>query len=131
MACPNLPQEGDPGAIEAGTSGPGCLFVAERGGGARQLPLDGSGDDGGRPIAAAAPRSVAEARYAESVEAAHSDQSEAGRIAPALGITSEPLRLDSQTKYAVVARGDASIYLRLPRGGYARTSGTTLRAHSS
>ena len=61
---------------------------------------------------------MAEARYAESVEAAHSDQSEAGRIAAALGITAEPLRLDSQTKYAVVARGDASIYLRLPRGGY-------------
>ena len=36
----------------------------------------------------------------------------------ALGITAEPLRLDSQAKYAVVARGDASIYLRLPHGGY-------------
>jgi len=62
--------------------------------------------------------STSEARYAESVESGHSNQSEAALIAQALGITSEPLRLDSQTKYAVVARGDASIYLRLPHGDY-------------
>src|SRR5439155_19463982 len=30
------------------------------------------------------------------------------------GIVTPPLRLDSQAKYATVARGDASIYLRLP-----------------
>ena len=36
-----------------------------------------------------------------------------------IGITKEPVRIDSQCKYAVVARGDASIYLRLPtRPGY-------------
>jgi hypothetical protein len=36
-----------------------------------------------------------------------------------LGITLPPVRLDSQCKYAVVARGEASIYLRLPtRPGY-------------
>ena len=57
-------------------------------------------------------------RTCESVEAAHSNQSEAARIGAALGITAEPVRLDSQTKYAMVARGDASIYLRVPRGDY-------------
>ncbi len=31
-----------------------------------------------------------------------------------LGIRSEPYRIDSQCKYAAVARNDASIYLRLP-----------------
>ena len=46
------------------------------------------------------------------------NQSEAARIGAALGITAEPVRLDSQTKYAMVARGDASIYLRVPRGDY-------------
>jgi 3'(2'), 5'-bisphosphate nucleotidase len=39
-------------------------------------------------------------------------------VARILGITDEPLRMDSQAKYAVVARGDASIYLRLPNGDY-------------
>jgi 3'(2'), 5'-bisphosphate nucleotidase len=52
------------------------------------------------------------------VEAAHSGQEEAARIGSILGVTADPLRLDSQAKYALVARGDASIYLRIPRGGY-------------
>ena len=118
MGCPNLPYSGEPGDDEV--TGPiGCLFVAERGAGARMMPLFGaSADTPGDPIRAAAPASTAEARYAESVEAAHSDQSEAARIGAALGITAAPVRLDSQTKYAVVARGDASIYLRVPRGDY-------------
>jgi 3'(2'), 5'-bisphosphate nucleotidase len=35
-------------------------------------------------------------------------------VAALLGIRSEPYRIDSQCKYAAVARDDASIYLRLP-----------------
>jgi 3'(2'), 5'-bisphosphate nucleotidase len=52
------------------------------------------------------------------VEASHSAQDEAARISELLGISAPPLRLDSQAKYGLVARGDASIYLRIPRGGY-------------
>jgi 3'(2'), 5'-bisphosphate nucleotidase len=118
MGCPNLPYCGEPGAPSVG--GPiGVLFVAERGRGTRMMPLsEASADRAGEPVKTAAPASTAEARYAESVEAAHSNQSEAARIGAALGITAEPVRLDSQTKYAMVARGDASIYLRVPRGDY-------------
>jgi 3'(2'), 5'-bisphosphate nucleotidase len=118
MACPNLPYCGEPGV--AGVGGPiGVLFVAESGWGTRMMPLaDASADRAGEPVRVAEPSSAAEGRYAESVEAAHSDQSASVHIGRALGLTREPLRLDSQAKYAVVARGDASIYLRLPRGGY-------------
>jgi HAL2 family 3'(2'),5'-bisphosphate nucleotidase len=118
MGCPNLPYCGQPGGAAVG--GPiGVLFVAERGRGARMMPLfEAAPERAGEPVHAAAPATAAEARYAESVEAAHSDQSEAARIGAALGITAEPVRLDSQTKYAMVARGDASIYLRVPRGDY-------------
>jgi 3'(2'), 5'-bisphosphate nucleotidase len=118
MGCPNLPYRGQPGDPDA--DGPfGVLFVAERGAGARMMPLfEADAEQAGEPIHAATPATAAEARYAESVEAAHSDQSEAARIGAALGITAEPVRLDSQTKYAMVARGDASIYLRVPRGDY-------------
>ena len=35
-------------------------------------------------------------------------------MAELLGITSPPFRIDSQCKYGAVARGDASVYLRLP-----------------
>ena len=31
-----------------------------------------------------------------------------------MGISAAPLRMDSQAKYGAVARGDASLYLRLP-----------------
>ena len=118
MGCPNLPYRGEPGDPDAG--GPvGVLFVAERGEGTRMMPLlEAAADRAGEPCRAAVPATTADARYAESVEAAHSNQSEAARIGAALGITAEPVRLDSQTKYAMVARGDASIYLRVPRGDY-------------
>lgn len=118
MGCPNLPLRGEPGDPDA--AGPrGCLFVAERGAGAWMMPLfDADPRQAGERIATTAPATTAEARYAESVEAAHSNQSDAARISAALGITRDPVRLDSQAKYAVVARGDASIYLRIPRGDY-------------
>ena len=118
MGCPNLPYGGEPG--DPHVAGPvGVLFVAERGKGTRMMPLfEASADRAGEACHVAAPATTAEARYAESVEAAHSNQSEAARIGAALGITAEPVRLDSQTKYAMVARGDASIYLRVPRGDY-------------
>ncbi|MEZ6046645.1 MAG: inositol monophosphatase family protein [Planctomycetaceae bacterium] len=55
----------------------------------------------------------------ESVESGHSAHGLSARVAEALGIQNEPVRLDSQAKYAVVARGEADIYLRLPtRPGY-------------
>jgi len=68
----------------------------------------------GREVRVVAPPSVAAARFCESVESGHSDQSQSREIARRLGITSEPYRIDSQCKYAAVSRGDASIYLRLP-----------------
>jgi HAL2 family 3'(2'),5'-bisphosphate nucleotidase len=52
--------------------------------------------------------------FCESVEAAHSSHGDAAEVARILGVTAPPLRLDSQAKYACVARGEASIYLRLP-----------------
>ena len=57
---------------------------------------------------------VAEARFCESVESAHSNQDQSAQIAARLGIHKAPYRIDSQCKYAAVARGDAAIYLRLP-----------------
>ena len=50
----------------------------------------------------------------ESVESGHSNHDDSARITELLGIVAEPYRIDSQCKYAAVARGDASIYLRLP-----------------
>ena len=103
LGCPNLP----------GPRGTGSLFSGVRGGGAMVHEIDGEGI-AGEAIRVAAPATVAEARFCESVESGHSDHSASAQIAAALGITAEPYRIDSQCKYAAVSRGDASIYLRLP-----------------
>jgi 3'(2'), 5'-bisphosphate nucleotidase len=48
---------------------------------------------------------------------AHSSHDRAVEVGRRLGIETAPLRIDSQAKYALVARGDAEIYFRLPRPG--------------
>ncbi|MEL7087879.1 MAG: 3'(2'),5'-bisphosphate nucleotidase [Planctomycetota bacterium] len=104
LGCPNL--DG------------GLLMTAVRGEGAKRLPLDGEGVDG-ETVNVSAVAEAARANFCESVESGHSDQDASVKIAAALGITAEPYRIDSQCKYAAVARGDAAIYLRLPtRPGY-------------
>ena len=102
LGCPNL---------EHGNQ-KGTLFVATRDGPATVQPLFEEG--AAQIISVSALTAVAEARFCESVESAHSNQGESAEIARLLGIEQEPYRIDSQCKYAAVARGDASIYLRLP-----------------
>ena len=58
-------------------------------------------------------------RMCESVESAHTSHSSSAKIMETMGRESASVRLDSQCKYAVVARGQADIYLRMPtRPGY-------------
>ncbi len=103
LGCPNLPLDG----------GLGALFTAVRGDATRMQDL-WDPNASARPVAVAKLERAEQARFCESVESGHSDQDESARIAEILGIESEPFRIDSQCKYAAVARNDASIYLRLP-----------------
>lgn len=110
LGCPNLP-------LSDGEE-PGALFAAVRGRGATMRSL-WKVDDAGGTIRVSDVTSPTEAKFCESVESGHSDQGASAEIARTLGITTEPFRIDSQCKYAAVARADASIYLRLPtRVGY-------------
>jgi 3'(2'), 5'-bisphosphate nucleotidase len=121
LACPNLtpdssPEKGEengslPCSYGGGQGGGGVVFVAVRGQGAAMLPLDGGGPP--RLIHVASLADPAAARFAESFEATHSDQATQEALARALGIT-RVLRMDSQAKYGIVARGEAALYLRLP-----------------
>lgn len=104
LGCPNMPH-GD------GNDGRGCLFIGVKGQGATWRTLE-SADE--HPIAVDAVAAPADARFCESVESAHTAQGDSATVAAQLGITRPPFRIDSQCKYAAVARGDASIYLRLP-----------------
>jgi 3'(2'), 5'-bisphosphate nucleotidase len=111
LGCPNMPV--DAARPDAGI---GCVFVAEKGQGATMRTLDSPSESS---IHATDITDTAQANFCESVESAHSSQDDAARVAEILGITAPPFRIDSQCKYAAVARGDASIYLRLPaKKGY-------------
>lgn len=111
MGCPNLSP--DLGRPFTDPDPRGLIFLAEAGGGAAQLPAD---DPGAKPVSMVRPPEIGRPgiRVCESVESAHSRHDQTARILQHLGGASEPVRLDSQCKYAVVARGQADAYLRLP-----------------
>jgi 3'(2'), 5'-bisphosphate nucleotidase len=111
LGCPNLPVTNEK------DSPIGSLFYAVRGQGAFVQPL--SGNTPPVRIRVSETSDPALARFCESVESAHSAHSESAQVAKRLGMTSEPVRMDSQAKYATVARGFADAYLRLPvKTGY-------------
>ena len=102
LGCPNLKRNLDDPQAQRG-----CLFVAERGAGTRMLSLDAQFSEGVRISHTAH-------RFAESVESTHSDLDTHAQIAQQVGIVEPPIRMDSQVKYGVLARGEASVYIRLP-----------------
>ncbi len=109
LGCPNFSAgEGEPA---------GALFCAVRGEGAWTASIGArhAAPGKGRPIRVDGIERAADARFCESVESAHSDHGLHQQICDRLGITAPPYRIDSQAKYAAVASGRASIYLRLPR----------------
>ena len=106
LACPNLSSLADKPDADGG-----AVFVAVRGSGAELLSIDGRAMS---PIRVSTVSDPAQSRLCESVESAHSKHDAAAAVAKRLGIALSPRRLDSQAKYAVVARGEAEMYLRLP-----------------
>ncbi|EFI28714.1 3',5'-bisphosphate nucleotidase [Coprinopsis cinerea okayama7 len=117
IGCPNLPV--DPAEPSKGV---GCIFTAVRGKGARQIAFSSSspGADGAT-ISLSIPQTLElkDLSFLESVEAAHSSHSFNDRVAAILNVQQPPTRMDSQAKYACLARGQGGAYLRMPTGvGY-------------
>ncbi|KAJ2778097.1 3'(2'),5'-bisphosphate nucleotidase [Coemansia interrupta] len=104
LGCPNLEQK-------QGSESKGVLMVAVDGQGAFQRALDGGAET---PIRASSVSDTTQAAFCESVESGHTSHGDSERISALLGITKAPVRMDSQCKYAAVARGNADVYLRLP-----------------
>ena len=116
LGCPNLAESRE-SSVDRPAAG-GSLWIAARGRGTRVFPLEDSAAEG-RPVRVTDKTDPAAARLCESVESGHSSHDASARIAESLGLVAEPVRLDSQAKYATVADGRADIYLRLPtRKGY-------------
>jgi 3'(2'), 5'-bisphosphate nucleotidase len=113
LACPNVNLTT---SARADRVSPGVIFTSVRGRGAFAVPMDQEGEDdaGAIPIRVSENDDPAAVRFCESVESAHSAHGDAAAIATRLGIVAPAVRMDSQAKYGVVARGEAEIYLRMP-----------------
>jgi len=110
LGCPNMLHS--PASLaEPSSDSRGCIFIAVKGEGCFMRTLD---DPTEVRVRVSDISDVSKARFCESVEKAHTSQSDSAKIADRLGITEAPFRIDSQCKYAAVARADASIYLRMP-----------------
>ncbi len=116
LGCPNLPM--DFGSSMDTPDPKGCIYLSLRGDGVSEAPANDP---------KAHPRGIKRLdhpkgepiRVCASVESGHSNVDDTDRILAHIGESSRPIRLDSQAKYAVVARGQADAYLRLPtKKGY-------------
>ena len=106
LGCPNL--------VNADTldlAGPGSLVIAARGQGtwctAISLPTDW------KQLHVSTRSNPAEARLLRSFESGHTNVDQIDLFAQALGIQANPVLMDSQAKYAVLAAGAGDLLLRL------------------
>lgn len=115
LGCPNLPRDFSLPLDQADEHG--SIYRAILGEGVDELPAAAIPGEP-RP----APLHIKRLDHAEgepitvceSVESGHSKQDDTARVLDLLGQRGEPVRIDSQCKYAVVGRGQADAYLRLP-----------------
>ncbi|MCG3202782.1 MAG: hypothetical protein NFCOHLIN_02668 [Gammaproteobacteria bacterium] len=109
LGCPNL--SADLARPFAEPDAHGLIIHARRGGGCWSIAAD---DPACVPQPVRhAPPADGQFRLCESAASGHSDQRAVGRVVEALG-GARRYHLDSQAKYAVVARGQADCYLRMP-----------------
>jgi 3'(2'), 5'-bisphosphate nucleotidase len=106
LACPNLYVD-----IHQPSGERGVLFIALKGKGSAQLDSHGLNK---RIISVSKVKNPSEAIITESVEADHADHLTHQRLAQKLNISKPSLRMDSQAKYGILARGEVTLYLRVP-----------------
>ena len=107
VGCPNLVDGYRP---ELG--GPGSLAVAVRGEGAWVSSLDEKVEQL-HALRASRNSAPAQARLLRFFESGHTNVSQVDQLADSLGVEAEPVRMDSQAKYLLLAAGAGELYLRL------------------
>jgi len=106
LGCPNLPLNG-----LAPQENRGSLFVAVKGEGAFIRAFEKPDE---HPIRVSPVTEPRKALFCESFESSHTSHDDTALVAQQMGITTPSVRMDSLCKYAIVARGDATFYLRIP-----------------
>ena len=102
LACPNL--EG------------GSLIIAVRGQGCWRTPL--TGPEGFEKLRVSACEDPAQARLLRSFEAEHTNVGQMDALMRAMGVRAQPVLMDSQAKYAVLAEGTGDLLFRLLSPAY-------------
>ena len=106
LGCPNLTD----GTLEE-IGGPGSLIIAQRSQGTWTTPLTGPFDL--KQLHVSDISTPAEARFLRSYETGHTNVSQLDVIGEKMGVQAEPVRLDSQAKYAILASGAGDVLFRL------------------
>jgi 3'(2'), 5'-bisphosphate nucleotidase len=107
LGCPNLTD-----GITPDPEGPGCVILAARGQGTWVSSMEDD-DDNWRQLNVSERSEGSQARLMRSFESGHTDVGLIDEIADHLGVSVEPVRMDSQAKYAVLAAGGGEVILRL------------------
>jgi len=100
LGCPNL---------KMGSQG--CLLFAGKGGGAYALDIE---NHTRKKVGVSTITVPEKMRFVESYVSSHSNMDMQLHIARVLKLEQDPVRMDSQVKYGVLAAGQAEIYLRIP-----------------
>ncbi len=108
LGCPNLTD-----GTKSEPDGLGTLMVAVKGQGTWLTDLVEGEEKDWKRIQVSPRANGAEARLMRSFESGHTDVSKIDEFASALGSVAEPVRMDSQVKYSVLAAGAGEIILRL------------------
>jgi len=110
LGCPNLTD-----GYKPDIGGPGSLVMAVRGEGTWMMPIDGflKEETSLQRMRVSTLKDPAEARLLRSFESGHTNVSQIDVFADNLGVKAEPVRMDSQAKYAILAAGHGELYLRL------------------
>jgi 3'(2'), 5'-bisphosphate nucleotidase len=105
LGCPNLSS-----SIEPDFTIGGCAIVAVRGEGAWVFKRE---MESGEQLCVSAIDAAAQARVLRSFESGHTDTEKIDALMSALGVIADPILMDSQAKYALLAAGRGDLLFRL------------------
>jgi len=107
LGCPNLNSAG-----EQDMGGVGSVFVAQRGAGTWASTME-LADQKFQRVMVAEQKDIHAARVLSSVEAGHTNRGKIDELTDELQVGGEPVRMDSQAKYAVLACGGGELLVRM------------------
>lgn len=106
LGCPNIADGSRPDL-----GGSGTLAIAVRGEGAWQTCLEPA-TGAFEPLQVSQVKVAEQARLLRSFEAGHTNIGQMDYLAKELSVEVEPVRMDSQAKYMLLAAGEGELYLR-------------------